>query len=86
MLWGAMDKESKYKAKSFIDVPVYRAADYVGAQAKTALDAISTSPASAALVGAALATGWAVNGWLLGRRHDRATTVKDHSASGVSQQ
>jgi AAA family ATP:ADP antiporter len=86
MLWGAMDKESKYKAKSFIDVPVYRAADYVGAQAKTALDAISASPASAALVGAALATGWAVNGWLLGRRHDRATTVKDHSASGVSQQ
>lgn len=86
MLWGAMDKESKYKAKSFIDVPVYRAADYVGAQAKTALDAISTSPASAAVVGAALATGWAVNGWLLGRRHDRATTVKDHSASGVSQQ
>jgi AAA family ATP:ADP antiporter len=75
MLWGAMDKESKYKAKSFIDVPVYRAADYVGAQAKTAIDAVGASPAGAALVGAALATGWAVNGWLLGRRHDRATPV-----------
>jgi len=73
MLWGAMDKESKYKAKSFIDVPVYRAADYVGAQAKTAIDAVGASPAGAALVGAALATGWAINGWLLGRRHDRAT-------------
>jgi AAA family ATP:ADP antiporter len=71
MLWGAMDKESKYKAKSFIDVPVYRAADYVGAQAKTALDAVGASPAGAAIVGAALAMGWAVNGWWLGRRSDR---------------
>lgn len=77
MLWGAMDKESKYKAKSFIDVPVYRAADYVGAQAKTALDAIGASPAGAAFVGAALATGWAVNGWWLGRRHDRAEALDD---------
>jgi len=73
MLWGSMDTESKYKAKSFIDVPVYRAADYVGAQAKTALDAVGASPAGAALIGAALATGWAVNGWWLGRKHDRST-------------
>jgi AAA family ATP:ADP antiporter len=81
MLWGAMDKESKYKAKSFIDVPVYRAADYVGAQAKTAIDAVGASPAGAALVGAALATGWAINGWLLGRRHDRTTPESENRAS-----
>jgi len=73
MLWGSLDTESKYKAKSFVDVPVYRAADYVGAQAKTALDAVNASPAGAALVGALLAAAWAVNGWLLGRRHDAAT-------------
>ncbi|MBM4217289.1 MAG: MFS transporter [Gammaproteobacteria bacterium] len=77
MLWGAMDKESKYKAKSFVDVPVYRVADYVGAQAKTALDAVSASPAGAAFVGAALAAGWAVNGWWLGRRHDRTAVLND---------
>jgi AAA family ATP:ADP antiporter len=71
MLWGALDTESKYKAKSFIDVPVYRAADYVGAQAKSALDAIGTSPAGAAFVAAGIAALWAANGWLLGRRHDR---------------
>lgn len=71
MLWGALDTESKYKAKSFIDVPVYRAADYVGAQAKSALDAIGTSPAGAAFVAAGIAALWATNGWLLGRRHDR---------------
>jgi AAA family ATP:ADP antiporter len=73
MLWGSMDTETKYKAKSFIDVPVYRAADYVGAQAKTALDAVGASPGGAALIGAALAAGWAANGWWLGRRHDRNT-------------
>jgi AAA family ATP:ADP antiporter len=81
MLWGSLDTESKYKAKSFVDVPVYRAADYVGAQAKSALDAVNASPAGAALVGALLAMAWAVNGWLLGRRHDTATTVNDARAN-----
>ena len=73
MLWGSLDTEAKYKAKNFIDVPVYRAADYVGAQAKSALDAVAASPAGAALVGAALAAIWAVNGWWLGRRLDKST-------------
>jgi AAA family ATP:ADP antiporter len=71
MLFSTLDTETKYKAKNFIDVPVYRAADYVGAQAKTALDAVSASPAAAAVVGAGLAAAWAFNGWRLGRRHDR---------------
>ena len=70
MLWGSLDTESKYKAKNFIDVPVYRAADYVGAQAKSALDAVGASPAGAAVIGAGLAAIWAVNGWWLGRRYD----------------
>jgi AAA family ATP:ADP antiporter len=52
-------------------VPVYRAADYVGAQAKNALDAIGTSPSIAATLAAGLAGCWAVNGWLLGRKRDR---------------
>jgi len=83
MLWGSLDTESKYKAKSFVDVPVYRAADYVGAQAKTALDAVNASPAGAALVGALLAAVWAVNGWLLGRRHDAATPRGENPTSGT---
>ncbi|NBX58285.1 MAG: hypothetical protein EBT64_07410 [Gammaproteobacteria bacterium] len=78
MLWGSLDKESKYKAKSFIDVPVYRAADYVGAQAKSALDAVGASPAGAAIVGAGIAALWAANGWMLGRRYDRGSEDKKH--------
>jgi len=70
MLFSTLDTETKYKAKNFIDVPVYRAADYVGAQAKTAIDAIHATPTLAALVAAVLAAIWALNGWLLGRKHD----------------
>ncbi len=70
MLFSKLDTETKYKAKNFIDVPIYRAADFVGAQAKTAIDAIGTSPAQAALIGAGVAAVWAFNGWMLGRKHD----------------
>ncbi len=73
MLWGSLDTESKYKAKSFIDVPVYRAAGAAGAQATTALHAVRTSPSSAALIGAVLDVLWVGNGWLLGRKHDDAS-------------
>lgn len=58
MLFSGFDTETKYKAKNFIDVPVYRAADYVGGQAKTALDTAAAEfcPPSPA----ALAAGQAV--------------------------
>ena len=71
MLFGRLDTEAKYKAKSFIDVPVYRAADWVGAQVKTGIEAIGVTAAGAAMIGAAIAAGWAINGWFLGRRYDR---------------
>jgi AAA family ATP:ADP antiporter len=70
MLFSSLDTESKYKAKSFIDVPIYRAADYVGGQAKTAVDAVTASPTVSLVAGAALAVGWAAVGWHLGRKHD----------------
>jgi AAA family ATP:ADP antiporter len=76
MLWSRLDTESKYKAKSFIDVPVYRAADYVGAQASTALTAVAASPAVAAVVGAVVAAVWAGNGRWLGKRHDKEGATK----------
>lgn len=70
MLFSKLDTESKYKAKNVIDVPVYRFADYVGAQAKTGIDAVTASPTASILAGAGLAAVWALNGLWLGRRHD----------------
>lgn len=71
MLWSRLDTETKYKAKNFIDVPVYRFADAVVAQLQDGLKAGGMSPAQVALVGAGAAGVWAVNGWWLGRRHDQ---------------
>ncbi|MFO1427711.1 MAG: MFS transporter [Steroidobacteraceae bacterium] len=77
MLFAGLDTETKYKAKNFVDVPVYRLADWLGAQAKTALEAIGTTPVGAALIGAGIALLWAVNGWALGSRHDAADAATD---------
>lgn len=77
MLFSRLDTEAKYKAKSFIDVPVYRFADYVGAQAKTGIDAFTASPTVSVLIGAALGGFWAVNGYWLGRRHDAESGMSE---------
>lgn len=81
MLFSNLDTESKYKAKSFIDVPVYRAADYVGAQAKTAVDVVTASPVASLIAGAALAAAWGAVGWHLGRKHDDVAPTAKTSAS-----
>ena len=67
MLFSRVDHETKYKAKNFIDVTVYRGADALGAQISNAIRAAGGSPA---LMGALFALAWAVNGAWLGRRRD----------------
>jgi AAA family ATP:ADP antiporter len=81
MLWSPLDKETKYKAKSTIDVPVYRGADYVGAQANAALGAIHVTPTGMMVVGAAVAALWGLVGWWLGNRFEkRAEPVRPRTA------
>jgi AAA family ATP:ADP antiporter len=71
MLFSRLDKETKYKAKNVIDLPVYRAADAGGAQVvEKLIEGFGMSPAGMALVGAGVAAGWALNGWWLGSRAD----------------
>jgi AAA family ATP:ADP antiporter len=71
MLFSKVDKESKYKAKNLCDVAVYRVADAGFAQVKKLLDALNMSGGAQALVAAVVAAAWAVNGWWLGRRHEK---------------
>jgi ATP:ADP antiporter, AAA family len=73
MLWSALDKETKYKAKNFVDVPVYRSADALFAQVDQGIRAVGFGTQTVAIVGAVAAAVWAVNGWWLGRQHDAAT-------------
>ena len=71
MLFSKLDKESKYKAKNVCDVAVYRIADAGFAQLKKLLDGIGMGGPAQALTAAAVAALWAVNGWWLGRRHEK---------------
>ena len=68
MLFSRVDTETKYKAKNLIDVPIYRGGDALSAQVKGALEGGGLPAAGVALLGAALAAAWALNGWWLGRR------------------
>jgi AAA family ATP:ADP antiporter len=72
MLWTPMSKETKYKAKNFVDVPVYRGADAAVAQLQRAIEGAGFGVQTLALLGALAAALWAVNGWWLGRRYDSA--------------
>ncbi|HEU5135474.1 MAG TPA: MFS transporter [Steroidobacteraceae bacterium] len=71
MLWSRLDTETKYKAKNFIDVTVYRFSDAVVAQVQDALKGGGMNPAQGALLGAGVCAMWAVNGWWLGRKFDK---------------
>jgi AAA family ATP:ADP antiporter len=70
MLWGPLDKESKYKAKNTVDVPVYRGSDAIVAQINKALDGAGVGPAAIAVLGAGVALVWAALGWWLGRKYE----------------
>ncbi len=71
MLFSQVGTETKYKAKSLIDVPIYRGGDALSAQVKAALEGGGLSAAGVALLGAGLAGAWALNGWWLGRQAAR---------------
>ncbi len=80
MLWTPMDKETKYKAKNFVDVPVYRGADAAVAQLQRAIEGAGLGAQTVALLGALGAILWAANGWWLGRRYDAA--AREEQAGG----
>jgi AAA family ATP:ADP antiporter len=79
MLWSGLGNETKYKAKNFVDVPVYRAADALFAQFDKAIHALGFGTQTIAIVGAVSAAIWAVNGWWLGRQDDTAA-VQERTA------
>ncbi len=70
MLFSPLNAETKYKAKNFIDVPVYRGSDYLTGQVLTSPNWIAPG-----ILGAIIAALWAVNGWWLGRKAEAARTA-----------
>lgn len=86
MLFAPLDKETKYKAKNLIDVPVYRGADALSAQVNSAIGAAGIGAASVALLGAGVAAAWGLTGWWLGRRFEANAAAADTDAATPNRQ
>lgn len=73
MLFTAVDRESRFKAKSVIDIVVYRGGDMITAWAFTGLtQGLGLGLAAVALVGTFISAVWAFVGYFLGRTYDRS--------------
>jgi len=70
MLWSPLDKETKYKAKNTVDVPVYRGADAISAQVNNLVAGASLGAGAVGWLGAGVAALWALLGLWLGRRFE----------------
>jgi AAA family ATP:ADP antiporter len=69
MLFTAVDREVRFKAKPVIDIVIYRGGDMLNAWAFTALtQGLGLGMAMVAFAGAGLAGMWALTGIYLGRR------------------
>lgn len=69
MLFTAVDRETRFKAKPVIDIVIYRGGDMLSAWAFTGLtQGLGLGLAAVALVGAAVAAVWALTGIYLGRQ------------------
>jgi AAA family ATP:ADP antiporter len=86
MLWSPLDKETKYKAKNTVDVPVYRGADYVVAQAQDAISAAGVSASNIMMIGAGVAAAWGAVGWWLGRQFEGGSAARRQSPAAVAEQ
>jgi ATP:ADP antiporter, AAA family len=73
MLFTSVDRETKYKAKNFVDTAVYRTGDATSGSAHALLSWLGVATSGIAWVGAAVAAVWAVLAYRLGRTHERNT-------------
>lgn len=70
MLWSPLDKETKYKAKTTVDVPIYRLSDWLSANLNNAVAGAGFGVAAVAWLGAAVAALWGMMGYWLGNRFE----------------
>jgi AAA family ATP:ADP antiporter len=82
MLYTVVSRDSKYKAKNFIDTFVYRFGDQVGAWTSGLLMVVGLGGALISVVAAPLAAVWLAVGLWLGRRQaEMATTGPGNPAA-----
>jgi AAA family ATP:ADP antiporter len=76
ILFTALSREDKYKAKSFTDTVVSRAGDQIGAWAYAGFEAIGLSSGAIALVAVPLSLLWLGNSFWLGPRQERKSETE----------
>lgn len=75
MLFTAVDRETRFKAKPVIDIVIYRGGDMLNAWAFTGLtQGLGLGLGAVALVGAGICVLWAATGIFLGRHFHRIQT------------
>jgi AAA family ATP:ADP antiporter len=77
MLFTSVDRETKYKAKNFIDTAVYRTGDATSGSAHALLSWLGVATSGIAWVGAAVAAVWAVLAYRIGNTHERNVGAVD---------
>ena len=75
VLFTVVGRETKYKAKNFIDTVVYRAGDAVSGWAFAGLKALGLSLTGIAYIAVPVALGWFATAWFLGRRQDELRAI-----------
>jgi len=73
VIYTVVNPEERFKAKNFIDTFVYRGNDALVAWLIGGLHTAGAGIITIAALGVAVTTGWAANGYVLGRKHDRPT-------------
>lgn len=85
MLFTAVDRETRFKAKPVIDIAVYRGGDAISGMAFAGLtDGLGLGLGAVAAVGAGIASVWALLGRYLGRVFERTRDVSHVSAAESS--
>jgi len=78
MLFTAVDRETRFKAKQVIDIVIYRGGDMLNAWLFTALtQGLGLGLAAVAGIGAVIAGLWALTGIFLGRRFNAMNPAGD---------
>jgi ATP:ADP antiporter, AAA family len=77
MLFAAVNREAKYRAKNVIDTVVYRSGDAASGWLVAGLRALAANASVVAWVAAPLSALWLITGYALGRRQDALPQSND---------
>jgi AAA family ATP:ADP antiporter len=80
MLFTAVDRETRFKAKPVIDIVIYRGGDMLNAWAFTGLtQGLGLGLGAVAVVGSGICVAWAITGVYLGRHFHKIQNEEKHA-------